>query len=82
MSQTVASEEATSKQKIETMGKANQSTKKALSYPDETTGTKLAAEMRKKANNLSAEQKHRYFRKAMAIIYGGNGAKETACAGR
>jgi len=42
--------------------------RKLLSYPDRTRGSKLAAEMRKKANKLSSEQKSRYLRKAMALI--------------
>jgi len=37
--------------------------KKSLSYPSETRGSKLAAEMRKKANKLSAEQKSIIFAK-------------------
>jgi hypothetical protein len=64
------------------MSKTSQITRKPLSYPDETSGSKLAAEMRKKANNLNSEQKDRYFRKAMALIYGGNGAKAALSVGR
>ncbi len=58
------------------MSKASPRVKKRLSYPIETTGSKLAAEMRKKANKLSSDQKNRYLRKAMALIYGGDAAKE------
>ena len=50
-------------------------------YPDETKGSKLAAEMRKRANALNPEEKSRYLGKAMALIYGG-GAKEAASVGR
>ena len=53
-------------------------TNKALDYPDETRGSKLAAEVRKKANTLSTEQRTEHFRKGMAMIYGGNGAKKTS----
>ncbi len=64
------------------MSKTASIPKKLLSYPNETRGSKLAAEMRAKANRLTSEQKGRYFRKAMALIYGGNGAKEAVGAGR
>lgn len=52
--------------------------KKVLDYPDETYGSQLAAEIRKKANGLTAKQRAEYFRKGMAVIYGGNGTKETS----
>lgn len=60
------------------MSKRSQHTKKRLTYPDETAGSKLAGEMRKKTNNLTPEQEHYYFQKAMALIYAGDGAKEAA----
>jgi hypothetical protein len=50
--------------------------RKALDYPDETQGSKLAAEIRKRANGLTAKQRAEYFRKGMAMIYGGTGTKE------
>lgn len=45
--------------------------KKKLSYPDETEGSRLAAETRRRANRLTAEQRREHFRRGMAIIYGG-----------
>jgi hypothetical protein len=51
--------------------------RKLLNYPDQTRGSKLAAEVRKKANGLSLKQRAQYFRKGMAMIYGG-GAKEAS----
>ncbi len=52
--------------------------RKVLDYPDETHGSKLAAEIRRKANGLTAKQRAEHFRKGMAMIYGGNGTKETS----
>jgi hypothetical protein len=50
--------------------------RKLMDYPDQTRGSKLAAEIRKKANGLSPRQRAEYFRKGMSIIYGGEGTKE------
>ena len=52
--------------------------RKLLDYPDQTRGSKLAAEVRKKANGLSPKQRAEYFRKGMAMIYGGDGTKEAS----
>lgn len=49
-----------------------------LEYPDQTRGSKLAAEIRKKANGLTPKQRAEYFRKGMVLIYGGDGKKETS----
>jgi len=43
--------------------------RKLLDYPDQTRGSKLAGEVRKKANALSPKQRAEYFRKGMAMIY-------------
>ena len=64
------------------MSKLASKTKKLLTYPSDTSGSKLAAEMRKKANKMSSEQKSHYLRKAMALIYGRTGAKAATGAGR
>jgi hypothetical protein len=64
------------------MSKLPRKPRKLLSYPGETSGSKLAAEMRKKVNKLSADQKNHYVRKALALTYGENGAKTVAGAGR
>jgi hypothetical protein len=50
----------------------------APGHTDETLGSKLAAEVRKKANGLTAKQRAEYFRKGMAIIYGGSGKDEAS----
>jgi hypothetical protein len=52
--------------------------RKLLDYPDQTHGSKLAAELRKKANRLSPKQREEYFRKGMAMIYGSEGTKEAS----
>jgi hypothetical protein len=52
--------------------------RKLVDYPDQTRGSKLAAEIRKKANGLSAKQRAEYFRKGMSMIYGGQGEKEAS----
>ena len=52
--------------------------RKLLDYADQTRGSKLAAEVRKKANGLSPKQRAEYFRKGMAMIYGGVETKETS----
>jgi len=46
--------------------------RKLLDYPDQTRWSKLAAEVRKKANGLSPEQRAEYYRKGMAMICGGD----------
>ena len=53
---------------------------KKLDYPDETPGSRLAAEARKLAGKLTPEQRREHFNGAMTIIYGG--AKEATIARR
>ena len=43
------------------------------SYPKSTNGSKLAAEVRKKANGWSDEKRSALFNQGMQIIYGGSG---------
>jgi len=45
--------------------------KKKLDYPDETEGSRFAAETRRRCNKLTAEKRREHLRKAMSIIYGG-----------
>ena len=52
------------------------STKKKLDYPEETNGSRLAAEIRKRANKLTKEERQHHFEQAMAMIYGGTWPKE------
>lgn len=51
--------------------------RKSPEYPDETKGTRWAAEARKKASKLSPEQREELFRRGMARIYGGEAQKAT-----
>jgi hypothetical protein len=45
-------------------------------YPEETSGSRLAAKARKLANKLTPEQRREHFNGAMTMIYGG--AKEVS----
>jgi hypothetical protein len=54
--------------------------RKRLDYPDETNGTRWAAEARKLASRMTAEQRAEHFRRAMVRVYGGQ-PKEAAGAG-
>jgi hypothetical protein len=47
-------------------------------YPEETSGSRLAAKARKLANKLTPEQRREHFNGAMAMIYGS--AKEATLA--
>ena len=55
--------------------------RKQLDYPDETPGSRLAAEIRKRANKLTAEQRRAHVNAAMAMIYGSQRATKAAGAG-
>jgi len=41
-------------------------------YPDKTTGSKVAASVRKEANNWSEQTRAKLFEQGMQIIYGGS----------
>lgn len=45
-------------------------------YPDKTSGSEIAARIRKEANALTDKEREDLFRQGMQIIYGGNCAKE------
>jgi hypothetical protein len=45
--------------------------KKKMDYPDETEGSRFAAETRRRCNKLNAEERREHLRKAMSVIYGG-----------
>ena len=49
-------------------------------YPEETSGSRLAAKARKLANKLTPEEEAEHFRRGMAMIYG-NQPKEITGAG-
>ena len=48
--------------------------KRKLDYPDETEGSRLAAETRRRCNKLTAEERREHFRKGMVMIYEGDQA--------
>jgi len=50
--------------------------KKKLSYPDETEGSRLAAEIRRRANKMTPAQREECLKQAMQIYYGGKWPKE------
>ena len=51
---------------------------KRTEYPDETTGSKLAAEARERANSLTDEERADYLEGAKGLIYGRARTKEAA----
>jgi hypothetical protein len=55
-----------------------QSKPKKTEYPEETRGSKLAAEVRKQANSLTDTKRESLFKKGMQLIYGGTA--KAACA--
>ena len=55
--------------------------KKPLDYPDETNGSKLAAEIRQQANRLTAEQRAELFKEGMVTIHGGQWPKKAVRSG-
>jgi len=44
-------------------------------YPKDTTGSRLAAKIRAKSNDLADSKRETLFKKGMSLIYGG-GAKQ------
>ena len=54
--------------------------RKKLDYPDETNGSRVAAEVRPVASKLTSEQRRELFKRGMVRIYGGQ-PKETTGAG-
>jgi hypothetical protein len=56
-------------------------TKKALDYPDETEGSRLAAEIRRRCNKMTAEERRHHFEQAMALIYAGEQSPKATGAG-
>ena len=55
--------------------------KKKLAYPEETEGSRTAAETRGRANGQTGEQRREHFRQAMAMIYAGQHAAKATGAG-
>ena len=56
--------------------------KKKAHYPDETVGSKLAAEARRLANSLTDEQRADCLEGAKSLIYGRARSKQVAGSGR
>ena len=46
-------------------------------YPEETSGSRLAAKARKLANTLTLEEEAEHYRRGMAMIYGGQSKEIT-----
>ncbi|MBI2928718.1 MAG: hypothetical protein HYY24_23900 [Verrucomicrobia bacterium] len=55
--------------------------KKKLDYPDETNGTRWAAEARKLASKMTSAEHAEHLRQAIVKIYGGQ-PKQAVGAGR
>ena len=53
------------------MSKPFQSAKRALRYPEETNGSKWAAENRKRASALSDTERIMLFKSGILLLYGG-----------
>lgn len=45
--------------------------KEILFYPEQSQGSRTAAETRRRANGQTREQRRKHFRQAMAMIYAG-----------
>jgi hypothetical protein len=52
------------------------STRKKAEYPEFTEADSLAAQIRRRANKLTPEQRAEYVRRGMVKIYGGQWPKE------
>ena len=63
------------------MSKVRQRRKKTADYPEQTVGSRLAAEARKMSNSMTEQQRADYFKQAVAMIYGASG-KKTVRSGR
>lgn len=61
------------------MKKSDSKGKRGLDYPKDTPGSKLAAEIRKKANSLGDNKRENLFKRGMQIIYGAAGKAKAAC---
>lgn len=58
--------------------KLNPQTNSLPVYPDKTTGSEVAAKIRKGANGWSEQKRAELFERGMQIIYGGPGNKVKA----
>jgi hypothetical protein len=62
--------------------KMNKQKSRKKDYPDETVGSKLAAEARKMANSLTDEARAESLEGAKSLIYGRTRHKQAAGTGR
>lgn len=51
--------------------KTKAAAKKPSNYPQNTKGSRMAAKLRKQANELTDEERESHFQAGMSIIYGG-----------
>lgn len=63
------------------MNKPPTKSRRTMDYPDETVGSRLAADARKRANALSDEQRNNLLEGAKALICGWARTKHVAGAG-
>ena len=52
------------------------------SYPETTSGVKVAKKLRSETNKLSEAKREALLQRGMQVIYGGTGTKETVGPGR
>jgi len=52
--------------------------KKKLDYPEETEGSRMAREMRKRTNALTKDEREELFKQAMQVYYGGSWSPKAA----
>jgi len=55
--------------------------RKPADYPEQTKGSKLAAEIRARANKLTPQERRKHLKQAMAMIYAGDHATQADRAG-
>ena len=61
--------------------KRSETKKRPLDYPEETEGSKIAAQIRKRVSGMTREQRAEHFKRGMVKIYGGQWPKEAAGTG-
>ena len=59
----------------------SKSSARNFTYPDQTDGSRLAAQLREETSKLNAKQRGELFQRGMKIIYGGVAAKEKSGTG-
>ena len=61
---------------------SSKATPRNHTYPDATSGSKVAKKLRSETNKLTEAQRENLFQRGMQVIYGGTGTKQTAGSGR